>query len=71
MAREQTKTRPLRASEKRKWRPNYQHGCENCGSKPTIPLSGLCGPCHFGEADMVAGGWWDEGKDDFTGEPTR
>ena len=62
-----TKT-TTRESDKRKFRPNWQLGCENCGSKPTIPCSGLCGPCHFGEADMVNGGWWDEGTDDFAEE---
>lgn len=51
---------------KRKFRPNYRHDCENCGSKPTVPVSGLCGPCHFGQADAVGGGWWDGGEDDFS-----
>jgi hypothetical protein len=50
---------------KRKYRPNWEQGCDNCGQKPTIRASGLCGPCHFGTAEAVNGGWWDEGADDF------
>lgn len=52
----------------RQFRPDWDHVCENCGQKPTVPLSGLCGPCHFGTADGVNGGWWDEGADDFDEE---
>lgn len=54
-----------RISVKKAFRPNYEECCENCGSKPTVPISGLCGPCHFGTADAVGGGWWDEGTNDF------
>lgn len=53
---------------KRDFRPDHLNGCENCGSKPSVPTSGLCGPCHFGTAAAVNGGWWDEGDDDFDGE---
>lgn len=49
----------------RDFQPNYDHACENCGSTPTVPLSGLCGPCHFGTAEAVGGGWWNDGDDDF------
>jgi len=51
-----------------KFEPDYNHSCENCGSKPTVPMSGLCGPCHFGTADAVGGGWWDEGARDIDDE---
>jgi hypothetical protein len=51
--------------EKDQYRPDWQNVCHNCGSTPVVPVSGLCGPCHFGEADMVSGGWWDEQADDF------
>lgn len=48
-----------------KFTPDHRGTCENCGSSPTVPMTGLCGPCHFGTADAVGGGWWNEGTDDF------
>jgi hypothetical protein len=53
---------------KRQFRPDRSRTCENCGSTPIVPVSELCGPCHFGTADAVGGGWWDEGEDDFDDE---
>ena len=50
---------------KKRYRPDWDQVCKKCGSKPVVPVSSLCGPCHFGEADKVGGGWWDDGKDDF------
>ena len=47
------------------FRPDWSMPCQNCGASPVVPLSGLCGPCHFGEADTVMGGWWDEQKDEM------
>lgn len=52
----------------RGYRPDWQGKCENCGSSPTVPTSGLCGPCHFGTAEAVGGGWWDEQANDFDKE---
>jgi hypothetical protein len=37
--------------------PDWKKGCEVCGQKPTLPLTGLCGPCTFGEADTAGGNW--------------
>ena len=47
------------------FRPDWSLPCANCEATPVVPLSGQCGPCHFGEADMVTGGWWDEQKDEM------
>lgn len=44
----------------RDFAPNWQRACCNCAAKPVVPLSGLCGPCHWGTAAAVDGGWWDE-----------
>lgn len=50
----------------KKFRPDWDHKCENCGHTPVVGKNGdLCGPCYFGTADAVNGGWWDDGKDDF------
>ena len=46
----------------RDFAPAWQSGCENCGAKPSVPISGLCGPCHFGMADTSGGGWWNESE---------
>lgn len=37
--------------------PDWSGACENCGSSPVHPISGLCGPCTFGEADTARGNW--------------
>jgi hypothetical protein len=31
--------------------------CSNCGAKPTMYPTGLCGPCCTGEADTINGNW--------------
>lgn len=31
--------------------PDWLSECEVCGSSPVMPLTGMCGPCIFGEAD--------------------
>ena len=47
------------------FRPDWSLGCGNCGASPVVPLSVLCGPCNFGEAETINGGWWDEQKDEM------
>lgn len=37
--------------------PDWTKGCENCGEKPILPLTGMCGPCTFGEAETAGGKW--------------
>jgi hypothetical protein len=37
--------------------PDWTSECEVCGQSPIVPLTGMCGPCTFGEADTVAGNW--------------
>ena len=46
-------------------RPDHSKSCPNCSQSPVVPMSGLCGPCHFGTADAVHGGWWNESADDL------
>lgn len=36
---------------------NYRVACSNCGQKPTVHPTGLCGPCCFGEAETANGNW--------------
>jgi len=31
--------------------------CEVCGEVPTVPASGMCGPCTFGDASTINGNW--------------
>jgi ribosomal protein L37E len=38
-------------------KPNWEKECENCGAKPVVPLTGMCGPCTFGEAETARGNW--------------
>ena len=37
--------------------PDWGGECQNCGQTPIVPLTGMCGPCTFGEADTVGGNW--------------
>ena len=47
------------------FRPDWSLPCDHCGASPIVPLMGLCGPCTFGEANTIFGGWWDERKDEM------
>lgn len=38
-------------------RPDWSSECEVCGAKPVVPLTGMCGPCTFGEAETSGGNW--------------
>jgi len=59
---------PLTKAQKDSFRPDWERKCEVCEAQPVVPVSGLCGPCHFGEADTMFGDWWDDKTDDFKGE---
>jgi len=37
--------------------PDWNGKCDNCGESPTVPDTGMCGPCTFGEADTAGGNW--------------
>lgn len=37
--------------------PDWEGECEVCGQSPIVPLTGLCGPCTWGEADTAGGNW--------------
>ena len=49
-----------RIATKKQLRPSWTQKCQVCGETPIVPLTGMCGPCTFGEADTINGGWWDE-----------
>lgn len=36
---------------------DWKTECSNCGEKPTVHPTGLCGPCCFGEAETIGGNW--------------
>lgn len=38
-------------------KPDWKHRCIVCGQKPVVPLTGMCGPCTFGEAETYGGNW--------------
>jgi hypothetical protein len=37
--------------------PDWLKKCSVCGGTPILPLTGLCGPCTFGESDTAEGNW--------------
>lgn len=53
------------AQTQKHFRPDHSRQCENCQQTPVVPLSGLCGPCHFGTAAAVDGDWWNSAEDDI------
>ena len=36
---------------------DWQTPCIVCGQTPTMPLTEMCGPCTFGEAETMGGNW--------------
>lgn len=49
------------------YEPDWESACENCGMTPTVTAflegemvhhTGLCGPCTWGEADMLDPTLW-------------
>jgi hypothetical protein len=38
-------------------RPDWTSQCMYCGSSPILPITNLCGPCTFGEAETLGGNW--------------
>lgn len=37
--------------------PDWSGKCSVCDESPTVPFSGMCGPCTFGEASTLGGNW--------------
>jgi hypothetical protein len=40
-----------------KTRPDWSRKCEICKASPIVPVTGMCGPCTFGESDTRDGNW--------------
>jgi hypothetical protein len=38
---------------------DYTRKCEGCGAKPVVSMTGLCGPCTFGEASCADPAEWE------------
>ncbi len=36
---------------------DWTRGCQNCDQKPVVNMTGLCGPCTWGESDTINGNW--------------
>lgn len=45
------------AQELDPFKADWSRSCENCGEKPVVNQTGLCGPCTFGEAETANGNW--------------
>jgi hypothetical protein len=37
--------------------PDWGGQCEVCGESPIVPVTGMCGPCTFGDASTMGGNW--------------
>ena len=38
--------------------PDWESTCTVCRMPPVLPLTGMCGPCTFGEASTAGGNWF-------------
>ena len=38
-------------------RPDWSKKCEICKASPIVPVTGMCGPCTFGESETRDGNW--------------
>jgi hypothetical protein len=38
-------------------KPDWGHNCMVCDETPILPVTGMCGPCTFGEAETAGGNW--------------
>lgn len=38
-------------------RADWSKKCMVCGQGPVLPLTGMCGPCTFDEAETFGGNW--------------
>ncbi len=47
----------LSVAEKEDTEPDWDVECIMCGMSPILPLTGMCGPCTFGEAETINGNW--------------
>jgi hypothetical protein len=45
------------ASETQDTEPDWSGSCLVCGASPIVPMTGMCGPCTFGEAETAGGNW--------------
>lgn len=54
----QKNTEKINDSQKDKHtKPDWKRKCSVCGASPIVPVTGLCGPCTFGEAATANGNW--------------
>ena len=40
-----------------KTRPDWGGRCEVCKASPIVPVTGMCGPCTWGESETADGNW--------------
>lgn len=57
MGKRANKQRERSAADEAEFAKNFDVPCANCGQKPTVGNTELCGPCCFGEADTAGGNW--------------
>jgi hypothetical protein len=52
-----TTPRTLDSKKDPEVKPDWSGKCEVCGASPIVPITGMCGPCTFGEAETAGGNW--------------
>ncbi len=51
------KAKKKKKKDKMDTKLDWNSKCMVCDSVPTLPITGMCGPCTFGEAETVGGNW--------------
>jgi hypothetical protein len=46
-----------RDADPKLYAPDWSRKCEVCSATPIVPVTGMCGPCTFGEAETAGGNW--------------
>jgi hypothetical protein len=57
MTKRKRKTKSKKKVVNNEFTPDYKSPCMLCDAIPTVPATGMCGPCTFGEADTTDGNW--------------
>ena len=55
--RQERKSAGAKKPDSKATEPDWKKSCFVCGEKPTVPCTGMCGPCTFGEAETAGGNW--------------
>jgi len=51
------KPKEVKKAKPEQTEPDWTKKCIVCGATPIVPMTEMCGPCTFGEAETAGGNW--------------